>query len=63
MNRPRFPARPWTTREEERLKALIISGKSAEEISMEFQRSVAAVRSRSEQLGISLKRVMVRWKQ
>jgi hypothetical protein len=55
-----FPARPWTPTEEERLRALIMAGMSADDLSSELQRSVAAVRSRSEQLGISLRLVTVR---
>jgi hypothetical protein len=55
-----FPARPWTPAEEERLRALVMAGMSAIDLSPELQRSVAAVRSRSEQLGISLKLVTVR---
>jgi hypothetical protein len=55
-----FPARPWTAAEEERLRALVMEGMSAIDLSLELQRSVAAVRSKSEQLGISLKLVTVR---
>jgi hypothetical protein len=62
MSGPRYRARPWTALEEERLRASIISGMSVAEISIDFQRSISAVRSRSEQLGITLKRVMVRSK-
>jgi hypothetical protein len=39
---------------------MIMSGMSVKDIATEHQRSVGAVRSRSEQLGISLKRVTVK---
>jgi hypothetical protein len=60
MTRPQFHTTPWTPAEEERLRAMILSGMSVEDIATEHQRSVGAVRSRSEQLGISLKRVTVK---
>ena len=63
MNKARFPIRPWTTVDEEQLKALVVSGMSVAEISISSQRSVAAIRLRSERLGITLKRVMVKWRQ
>jgi hypothetical protein len=60
MNRPQFRPKPWTIAEEQHLRAMIVAGRSADDLSRELQRSVAAVRSRSEQLGISLKQVTVR---
>jgi hypothetical protein len=60
MTRPQFHKTPWTPAEEERLRAMIMSGMSVKDISTEHQRSVGAVRSRSEQLGISLKQVTVK---
>ena len=60
MIRPRFSAKPWTPAEEEHLRAMIMSGMSVKDIAIEHQRSVAAVRSRSEQLGISLKQITVK---
>jgi DNA-binding NarL/FixJ family response regulator len=56
MTRPQFHTTPWTPAEEERLRAMIVSGMSVKDIATEHQRSVGAVRARSEQLGISLKR-------
>jgi hypothetical protein len=61
MNSFRFAVRPWTTVDEEQLRALIVSGLSVAEISISYQRSVAAIRPRSERLGITLKRVVVKW--
>jgi hypothetical protein len=60
MTRPQFHMTPWTPTEEERLRAMIMSGMSVKDISTEHQRSVGAVRSKSEQLGISQKRVTVK---
>ena len=60
MNRPQFHAKPWTLVEEERLRAMIMSGMDVKDISSELQRTVVAVRSRSEQIGISLRRVTVK---
>jgi hypothetical protein len=54
------PRRLWTPEEEERLRATIMSGMSVQDVSFELQRTVAAVRARSEQLGISLKQVTVK---
>jgi len=59
MTRPLFHTRPWTPAEEGRLRAMIISGMSVYDVSFELQRTVEAVRSRSGQLGISLKQVAV----
>jgi hypothetical protein len=39
---------------------MILSGMSVQEVSSELERTVAAVRARSEQLGISLKQVTVK---
>ena len=60
MTRPQFHARPWTPAEEERLRAMIMSGMGVQDVSSELERTAAAVRSRSEQLGISLKKVTVK---
>ena len=60
MTRPRFFGKSWTPAEEEHLRAMIMSGMSVRDIATEHQRSVAAVRARSEQLGISLKQVKVK---
>ena len=60
MTRPQLHARPWTPEEEERLRAMVVSGIGVKDLSSELQRSVAAVRSRSEHLGISLKQVTVK---
>jgi hypothetical protein len=60
MTRPQFHTTPWTPAKEERLRAMIVSGMSVKDIVTEHQRSVGAVRARSEQLGISLKRVTVK---
>jgi hypothetical protein len=60
MIRPRFFAKPWKPAEEEHLRAMILSGMSVQEVSSELERTVAAVRARSEQLGISLKQVTVK---
>jgi len=60
MTRPLFHTRPWTPAEEGRLRAMIISGMSAWDVSSKLQRTVEAVRSRSGQLGISLKQVTVK---
>ena len=60
MTRPQLHAKPWTPEEEERLRAMVVSGIGVKDLSSELQRSVAAVRSRSEHLGISLKQVTVK---
>jgi hypothetical protein len=60
MIRPRFFAKPWNPEEEERLRAMIISGMSLQEVSSELQRTVAGVRGKSGQLGIPLKQVTVK---
>jgi hypothetical protein len=60
MTRPLFHTRPWTPAEEGRLRAMIISGISVQDVSSKLQRTVEAVRSRSGQLGISLKQVTVK---
>jgi hypothetical protein len=60
MTRKRFLSRPWTAADEERLKILIVAGKTIKDLSSEFQRSVVAIRAKSYQLGLSLKTVRVR---
>jgi hypothetical protein len=60
MTRYRFPIRPWTRAEEDRLRAMVVSGATVFEVATELQRTVAALRARSEQLGLSLKQVTVR---
>jgi len=45
--------------EDERLRSLAISGMNAGQIAMELERTVAAVRSRAERFGISLRRIRV----
>jgi hypothetical protein len=60
MIRPQFHARPWTPAEEERLRAMIMSGIGVKDIATKHQRSVGAVRAKSEQLGISLKRITLK---
>jgi DNA-binding NarL/FixJ family response regulator len=60
MTRLQSHTTPWTPAEEERLRAMIVSGMSVKDIATEHQRNVGAVRSRSERLGISLKRVAVK---
>jgi hypothetical protein len=51
---------PWTSREDERLRALAISGKSGAEIAKQLGRTKQAVQNRIHKLGISLKRVKIR---
>jgi DNA-binding CsgD family transcriptional regulator len=42
MTRPQFHTTPWTPAEEERLRAMIVSGMSVKDIATEHQRSVRA---------------------
>jgi hypothetical protein len=51
--------RQWTPLDDERLRSLAVAGMAAWEIAVDLERTVAAVRSRTERFGISLKRVKV----
>jgi hypothetical protein len=54
------PSKPWTPLDDERLRSLAVAGMDANEIAMELERTVSAVRSRAQRkLRVSLKRVMV----
>jgi len=57
---PAAISKPWTPIQEEHLREMIVSGMSIDDLSSELQRSKAALRSRCEQLGISLKQVRVK---
>jgi hypothetical protein len=59
MKRPRVGP-TWTEADVERLRSLAVAGMNSREIAMELNRSVFAVRARSEKLGVSLKQVMVK---
>ena len=59
MKHARLNAKQWTNVEDERLHSLVISGMNAWGIAAELERTVAAVRSRAERFGISLRRVTV----
>ena len=59
MKHARLNAKQWTNVEDERLRSLAISGMNAWGIAAELERSVAAVRSRAERFGLSLRRVTV----
>ena len=59
MKHARLSAKPWTTAEDDRLRSLAISGMNAWGIAAELERTVAAVRSRAERFGLSLRRVTV----
>jgi hypothetical protein len=48
---------PWTSKEDERLRSMIIAGQRAPEIAIQLQRSVAAVNARAHKLRLSLKRL------
>jgi hypothetical protein len=52
-------SKPWTSQDDERLRSLAVAGKAAWEIAVELERTVSAVRSRTERFGISLRRVAV----
>ena len=45
----------WTFTDDDRLRKLAISGRSADEIALELKRSVSAIRARAHRLGVSLK--------
>ena len=51
---------PWTTKEEDRLRQLAQSGKSAAEISKLLGRAEKATRYRLHKLGVSTKRITLR---
>jgi hypothetical protein len=51
---------PWTPEEEERLRQLAQSGKSAVEISKLLGRAEKATRYRLHKLGVSTKRITIR---
>jgi hypothetical protein len=59
MKHVRLNAKQWTNVEDERLRSLAISGMNAWGIAAELERTEAAVRSRAERFGISLRRVTV----
>jgi hypothetical protein len=58
MNRPHVGT--WTQANDEKLRVLVVAGMNTREIAMELNRSVYAIRARSEKLGVSLKQVMVK---
>jgi hypothetical protein len=59
MMHARLASKPWTSRDDERLRSLAVAGMAAWEIAAELERTVPAVRWRTERFGISLKRVAV----
>jgi hypothetical protein len=59
MKHARLHTKHWTNVEDERLRALVISGMNAWDIAAELERTVAAVRARAERVGISLRQVRV----
>jgi hypothetical protein len=59
MKHARLHTKHWTNVEDERLGSLAISGMIARDIAAELERTVAAVRSRAERLGVSLRQVSV----
>ena len=59
MKHARLSAKQWTTAEDDRLRPLAISGMNAWGIAAELERTVAAVHSRAERFGLSLRRVTV----
>jgi hypothetical protein len=59
MKYARLSAKQWTTAEDDRLRSPAISGMNAWGIAAELERTVAAVRSRAERFGVSLRRVTV----
>ena len=56
MKRPPVGTSTWTQADDAKLRALVIAGLSSGEVATELNRSLDAVRARSEKLGISLKR-------
>ena len=59
MKQARLHTKHWTNAEDERLRSLAISGMNAWGIAAELERTEAAVRSRAERFGVSLRRVTV----
>jgi hypothetical protein len=59
MKHARLHKKPWTNTENDRLRSLVISGMNAWDIAAELERTVAAVRSRAEGIGVSLRQVSV----
>jgi hypothetical protein len=59
MKHARLNAKLWTKIEDERLRSLVISGMNTSGIAAELERTVAAVRSRAERFGLSLRRITV----
>ena len=59
MKHARLHSKHWTIVEDDRLRSLAISGLNAWGLAAELERTVFAVRSRAEILGISLRRVTV----
>lgn len=51
MNRPHVGT--WTQANDEKLRVLVVAGMNTREIAMELNRSVYAIRARSEKLGVS----------
>jgi hypothetical protein len=49
--------KPWTRKEEEELRALILSGKSVEAIAMKLGRTPLSIRNKAHKLKLLLKRV------
>ena len=54
---PVVGSRAWTSEEDECLRALAISGKSAAEIAKQLGRTKQVVQNRIHELGISLKQI------
>jgi hypothetical protein len=48
--------KPWTSKEDERLRSMIIAGQRAPEIAIQLQRSVPAVNARARKLRLSFRR-------
>jgi hypothetical protein len=59
MRHASLAPRLWKPLDDERLRSLAVDRRAASEIAAELQRTVSAVRSRTERFGISLKRVPV----
>jgi hypothetical protein len=55
MERQRLPYRAWTPEEDERLRKMAIAGTRPHEIAAALNRSSAAIQSRADRFGISLK--------
>jgi hypothetical protein len=60
MKRPPVGTSTWTEADDAKFRALVLAGLSTREIATELNRSVGAVRSRSEKLEIPLKRLTIR---